>query len=356
MITEGKMNINIEPLAVVTRNDYIESIHYGYICVVDSDGNIIYSLGDPNSKFYFRSSAKPIQVIPTIMSGATEYFNLSQKDIAIACASHSGEKMHQDTVKNILKKLDLDGSALHCGTMLPYNHEEHKNLLEAGKKPDVFHCACSGKHSTMLAYARYKGYDIDTYEELANPVQQDILKVVSEFTEVPPGSIPTGTDGCGLPIYVLPINRIALSYAKLIKWSREPDSYYHDACLKIFNAMNEFPEMVAGTHEFCTELMSVTKGKLIGKVGSEAVYCIGIKESNLGICIKIIDGNERAVYPVVIHLLKELNILDNIEFDKLKHWHQTTLFNNLKEEIGYIKPVFSLLHPGSLDRNPGQKL
>ncbi|MCX8131966.1 MAG: asparaginase [Clostridia bacterium] len=335
----------MEPLAVVTRNDYIESIHYGYICVVDSSGQVLYNLGDYNTKIFFRSSAKPIQVIPLIQSGAAKAFNFSKKEIAIACASHSGQKIHQETVEEILKKVVLDEANLHCGIMTPYSEEENKKLIAEGRSPSILHCSCSGKHSAMLALAKFRGHGANDYEKATNPVQQEIIKTISEFTDEDVNSIPIGTDGCGAPIYLLPINKIALSYARLVKHSQNSESPYYNSCKTVFDSMTQFPEMVAGDYEFCTELMQVTKDTLIGKVGCEAVYCLGIKEGNLGVCIKIVDGNERAIYPVVIQVLSELGILSTTEFNSLKHWYRQALKNNLSETIGEILPAFSLKSP-----------
>lgn len=346
----------MEPLAVVTRNDYIESIHFGYVCVVDSSGRVLYFLGDYNTKIFFRSSAKPIQVIPLIQSGAAEAFNFSKREIAIACASHSGQKIHQETVEEILKRLKLEEVNLHCGIMTPYSEEETKNLILRRKSPSVFHCSCSGKHSAMLALAKFRGYSIENYQTITNPVQQEILRTVGKFTDEDVNSIPIGTDGCGVPIYLLPIKKIALSYARLTMYSQNTGSPYYHSCKTVFEAMSQFPVMVAGDHEFCTELMQATSGKLIGKAGSEAVYCVGIKEGNLGVCIKIVDGNERAVYPVVIAILKELGILSSSELNSLKHRYRQALKNNLGEITGEILPVLTFNAAQIKNVHPGMKL
>lgn len=346
----------MEPLAAVTRNGYIESVHYGFICVSDSKGNIIYSLGDYSTSIFFRSSAKPIQAIPFIHSGAAKSFNFSLEEIAIACASHSGQKIHQLTVSRILSKLELDETNLHCGTMAPYNEEENRRLAAEGITPSVFHCSCSGKHSAMLALSKFRGYSLEDYERKEHPVQQEIIKAIAEFAEEDVDSIPTGVDGCGVPIYMLPINKIALSYGKLIEGSQNKSAPYHDACKTVVDAMIAHPEMVAGDYEFCTELMRKANGKLIGKVGCEAVYCLGIKEGSLGVCIKVVDGTERAVYPVVIELLKELKVLNDDELSKLKRWHKYPLRNNLNEQIGQIVPIFNRKVPADSRQLLGRRL
>lgn len=330
----------MEQLAVVTRNRYVESIHQGYICVVDSDGKVIYKKGDIDTAFFFRSSAKPIQIIPFIQSGGAKAMGYTLKEIAIGCASHTGEPKHQQTVLNVLKRLNLDVENLRCGIKKPYNEDENNRLRFEGKKPSELHSGCSGKHAAMLAYSKYLGCDISDYNKISHPVQQEVLKAISYFSDQDIDNIPMGVDGCGLPIFILPIYRMALSYARLIKYSKDSDNSYHQACKTVFEAMNKHPEMVAGTGEFCTELIQYTNEKLIAKIGAEAVYCLGIKEKNLGICIKIADGSERAIYPVVIQLLLELNIINSNEYEKLKKWHLVRLINGLDEHIGYIIPVF----------------
>ncbi|HHU91374.1 MAG TPA: asparaginase, partial [Clostridiaceae bacterium] len=133
----------MEQLAIVTRNRYVESTHQGCICVVDSEGNVIYKKGDINTRFFFRSAAKPIQIIPFIQSGGAKAMNYTPKEIAIGCASHSGEPTHQKTVLNVLKRLNLDVKDLRCGVKRPYNEDENNRLISHGEKPSPLHSGCS---------------------------------------------------------------------------------------------------------------------------------------------------------------------------------------------------------------------
>lgn len=344
------------PLAAVTRSGYVESIHFGYLCVSDSSGKIIYNLGDENTSIYFRSSAKPIQALPLIKSGAAAAFGLSKKEISLACASHSGQEVHQRTTTEILSKLNLQQEHLHCGIMQPYNEEENSRLKAANQQPTVLHCSCSGKHAGMLTLAKFRGYSLENYESMDHPVQQEVMQAIADFTDTDMGDIPLGVDGCGVPIYLLPMNKIAMAYARLVYYAEQPDHPYHQACKVVFEAMNEYPEMVAGDYEFDTELMKRTSGKLVAKVGCEAVYCIGIREKNLGVCIKIIDGNERAVYPVVMQLLIELGILDKQEHENLKNWHKLAIKNNLEETIGEVVPIFHRSNTTAVEQLLGKRI
>ncbi len=344
------------PLAAVTRSDYIESIHFGYICVSDSSGKIHFSLGDYKTQVYFRSSAKPIQAIPLVHTGAAEAFGLSQKEISLVCASHSGQEIHQQTTLDILDKLSLGEGHLHCGIMQPYNEEENKRLKAEGRQPTQLHCSCSGKHAGMLALTKFRGYKLENYADKDHPVQKEILASIAEFTDLDPDSIPLGVDGCGVPIYLLPIDKIALSYARLVDFADQPNHKYYTACKTIVEAMIKYPEMVAGDYEFDTELMQRSRPKLIGKVGCEAVYCLGLLEKKLGICIKVIDGNERAVYPVVIQLLKDFGVLSDDEYKSLQPWHYYAIKNNLKETIGEVVPIFHLQHVSQGEHLLGKRL
>lgn len=335
------------PLAAVTRSNYVESIHFGFICVSDSTGKVIFNIGDYKTQVYFRSSAKPIQAIPLVHSGAADIFSLSKKEISLVCASHAGQEVHQQATLGILDKIGIGEESLQCGIMQPYNEDERKRLEAEGKTPTSLHCSCSGKHVGMLALAKFRGYTLENYNDVNHPVQREILESIAEFADMEPDEIPLGIDGCGVPVYLLPINKIALSYARLVDYAQQPDHPYFKSCKKIVESMLEYPEMVAGDHEFDTELMLATRPKIVAKVGCEAVYCLGLIEKKLGICIKITDGNERAIYPVVIQLLLDQSILSTEEYNRLMPWHNYAIKNNLSEVIGGVVPIFQ--HQNSID-------
>lgn len=343
----------MKPLVAVTRNNYIESIHYGLICVVNSNGRVLHHIGDIKTKIFFRSCAKPLQTLPVIQSGAAKTFGFSLKDIALACGSHTGQSFHRETVASVLKKIGLTEKSLHCGIKAPYNKDENIRLLSKGLSPSLLHCTCSGKHAAMLALSKYRNYPLNGYEKITHPVQNEILNTIAYFAGEDAGSIPTGIDGCGVPIYLLPIYKTALSYAKMMHYSQDSQSAWHEACKTVYHAMTQYPEMVAGEGEFCTELMQAAKGNVIAKIGGEGVYCVGVKEGNLGICIKIADGNERGIYPAVIKVLSDLNILDNDSLAKLESWYNPAIINNHGEKIGEIMPVFHLKKSATDSHNLG---
>src|SRR5215813_6810025 len=174
-----------EILAQVIRGETVESVHRGHFIVLDGDGNTVAAAGDPDTITFYRSSCKFLQAIPLITSGAADSFGYTEEEIALACASHSGEKRHVEIAASMLAKIGLDETALHCGTHMPFYRPEAEELIREGKKPSTLQNNCSGKHSGMLAVAEKIGADIETYEHLENPVQQQILDLISKFAEVP---------------------------------------------------------------------------------------------------------------------------------------------------------------------------
>lgn len=331
----------MQPLVVLTRSHVIESIHKGYISVVDSNGEELYSTDKKDIKVYMRSSGKPIQAVALASSGSLDTFGISEKELAIICSSHSGEDFHREAVDSILKKIGLSEKHLQCGVANPYNQDMMKDLIKKGERPSQLYNCCSGKHAGMLALCKYYGYPIENYTELEHPVQQLILQTIAKILSMKHDDISVGIDGCGVPTFALPISQVARLYAFLALGNNEI-GLFSEAFGRIADAMKANPRMINGDKEFCTELITNTNGRVIGKVGAEGIYCIAVPEKQLGICIKISDGNERGVYPVATHLLKELGVLSDIAMEKLEKWIQPPLKNHKGKLIGHTIPVFDI--------------
>ncbi|CAN5503748.1 asparaginase [soil metagenome] len=332
-------------LAKVIRGETVESIHRGHLIVVDGDAKTIASLGNPVIVTFFRSSAKPFQAFPFLISGAASAFGFSEKEIALACGSHSGEKIHTETIEKMLQKLGLSESDLRCGTQLPFHEETAKKMIRAGEKPTQLHNNCSGKHAAMLALARHIGADAQTYKHLENPTQQAILQCVSNFTDIPPDKIKIGIDGCAAPNFALPISAMAKSFARLIFPPKSFDKELREACRRSVSAMRNYPEMIGGTQRLDTIIMQTLRGKIISKVGAEGVYLAGVLPSpkwkkGLGIAFKIEDGEDKRARPVVaIELLRQLGILDA---ESLKQLSPMAIENRRGDIVGRVEASFDL--------------
>ncbi len=260
------------PLVEVRRGAITESRHRGHVAVVDADGRMVAKLGAPETVTFLRSSCKPHQAIPLVASGAANRFGFTEEEIAIAAGSHSGEPIHTATVGSMLRKIGLDESALKCGVHEPFSEAAARELRASGKPPHVFHNNCSGKHAGMLALAKHLGAPTESYDQPDNPAQLMILQTVAQFSGVPPGNIVLGTDGCGVPVFGVPVRAMALMYARLVTPPAEFDKATREACERLVQAMIHHPEMVGGTRDrLDTELIRAAKGRLISKVGAEDI-------------------------------------------------------------------------------------
>lgn len=330
-----------EAVVEVTRGALVESLHRGHVAVVNAKNELLYSVGDPQKVIYARSSMKPLQAIPIVETGAADRFGFSNADLSLACASHNGEDQHTERVQGILDRTGLAIADLQCGTHNPKWEAAYEALIKSGEPLTAIYNNCSGKHSGMLATARHMNESTEDYYKLDHPVQQRILEAISSLTEVPADEIVIGVDGCGVPVHGVPIENLALSFAKMADPSGLPEKR-RDAVERITTAMAAEPEMVGGTERFCTDFMRVMGGRMFAKAGAEGVYCIGDKETGLGLALKIEDGNARATTSVAVEVLSQLGMLTDEQKDRLYDYHYPKLRNARKEKIGELRPAFTL--------------
>lgn len=328
-------------LVHVYRGNYVESIHYGSVVVVDASGKLLKSVGDPRFKTFIRSSAKPVQALPVVYSGAAEKYNLTAQELAVMCASHSGEEIHVETVRSILGKIGVPEEKLSCGVHAPYHKPSADALLRAGLEPTSIHCNCSGKHSAMLTLCQYFGWDLDTYIQVEHPVQQLMIDVMSEIAEVPREDFWLGVDGCGVPVFGLPLYNMALIFAKLSVPETLPEKYRHAAQV-ITHAMYTYPQMVAGTDRICTDLMRVMNGQVFAKAGAEAVYCVGFVGKGIGLAVKIDDGGARGKELVTLKAMQDLGLISEAELAQLSRYWTPVVKNHHGVITGEQKTVFTL--------------
>ena len=338
-----------EPLVEVTRGGITESRHRGHVVAVESDGAIVAQLGAPETVTYLRSSAKPHQAIPLIASGAADRFGFTEKEIALACASHNGEPIHTELAASMLAKIGLGPEALKCGVHEPYSAEVARELRERGEEPNVLQNNCSGKHAGMLALALHLGAPTETYDEPTNPVQLAIGKIVSQFCGIPVEDIAIGTDGCGVPVFGITVKAMALMYARLIAPPPNFDEDIRNACARIVAAMTKHPELIGGTSErLDTEMMRAAKGRLVSKVGAEGVYTVGVLPCDdwprgLGLALKIEDGDDRRARPtVVIESLRQLGVLTDEALEAVSRYAFYPVLNRRGDVVGEVTPEFEL--------------
>jgi L-asparaginase II len=334
---------NSDILLHITRGSLTESSHRGHIAVTDHTGHIHYAAGNPEAFIYARSSMKPVQALTIIESGAAEAYGFTEEEVAILCASHNGEPQHTATVSAMLDKMDLTRHCLLCGPHMPYHAATAAKLAEAGHQPSELHNNCSGKHAGMLALALHTGADIGRYMEPEHTVQQRMLQTVSELAGYPEEQIVLGTDGCGVPVFGLPLHRLAAAYAELGRISCQ-DSASVRACAasRIIEALRAHPFQLAGTGRYDTRLIEVTNGRIIGKMGAEGVFALTVPSLGMGLALKIEDGADRAIYPAVTEALLQLKWLTPLEGQELAAFHTPLVRNWKGTVVGRIQPAFKL--------------
>ena len=338
-----------EILVEVIRGETVESIHRGHLIVVDGAGETLFSLGDPEFVTFFRSSAKPFQALPFLTSGAADRFSFTEKEIALACGSHSGEAYHVAAAQKMLEKIGLSEADLKCGAHLPFDEARAEEMIRSGERPTQLHNNCSGKHAAMLAIAKHLGADLKTYEHSENPVQRQILETVAKFSGVPKDEIKIGVDGCAAPNFALPLSAMALSFARLISPPEDFDEQTRQNCRRIVTAIISCPEMIGGTRRLDTLLMQSADSQLISKIGADGVYVAGVLphpkwEKGLGLAFKIEDGDDKRARAVVaIELLKKLGIFSA---GTLKELSPLPIKNRRGDTVGRVEANFELAANG----------
>lgn len=349
------------PIFELTRGRIVESTHYGAIAVVDSHGKLLASYGDPQAVAFLRSSAKPFQVMPFVERSGVEHFGLTQRELALACASHEGSQAHIDTARSIQEKVGITENLLQCGIHMPGDLESNYALIRKDQKPTPNYNNCSGKHSAMLAHAKMRGLPLDTYLDNGHPIQQDILATFADMCLLPSNRVELGVDGCSAPNFAVPLYNAALGYARLCDPHDLPDARA-TACCAITAAMTSFPEMISGHGEFDAELMKVAKGKIICKRGAEGYQAIGLLPGALapdspgvGITVKVMDGDhirrfgeeERVMHirpAIMLAILHQLGVLSSEQEQALSAFGPTLSITNHRDlAIGEGRPIFSLV-------------
>jgi L-asparaginase II len=292
------------PLVAVRRGALLESVHRGRLAVCDPEGNVLEAIGDAEAYIYARSSAKPFQALPLVLTGAADAFGLTDRELAVACASHNAEEPHLAAVRSILQKSGLSEEDLQSGAHLPLYQPEADGLIRSGEEPRPVHGNCSGKHAGMLAVCVHEGYETATYRDPGHPLQRHILGLIAEVCSLRVDEVLVAGDNCGVPAFGLPLRSFATGLARLATGEILPDELAI-AAQRIRDAMREHPFMVAGTGRFDTELMDLTD--LLVKGGAEAVLAVG-SQDGWGMALKISDGALRAVRPAALAALDGMGV------------------------------------------------
>ncbi len=344
-------NPGYQPLYQTWRGGVVESIHFGAAAIVKSTGELFAWTGYARAVTFLRSSAKPFQSIPLVELGGVERFAMTQQELAITCASHSGTDRHLQVIAGLQRKIGVSETDLLCCTHPPFDKASREKLRDQGLNPTQNHHNCSGKHTGMLGQASLLGAPKQGYTETSHPVQQGILQVFSEMTGLSLEQIAVGRDGCSVPSFAVPLYRAAWAWARLVDPGELP-AQRAKACRTLTTAMGKHPFLVAGPGRLDTRLMELAPGRIISKAGAEAFQALGILPGaispgspGLGIAIKIADGDQgkRARRAVTLEILLQLGILSSRELDEMSDLGPHQIYRNQCGIItGEGKPCFQL--------------
>lgn len=329
------------PMVAVMRGDVVGSLHRGTAAVAHWDGEILLALGDPAQPAFLRSSAKPFQLLPAVLTGAIDRFGVTDTEMAVLAASHSAEQRHQHAVLSVLEKAGLTEGALRCGTHPPMHEATAQRLLRDGRAASPVCNNCSGAHTGMLLACRARGWPLDTYGEPDHPLQRMTREILAQFAGLPHREIRFAIDNCAVPTFLLPIGKSATAFARFVAGRGVPVDLA-GAAERISNAMREHPEMVSGEARFDTDLMEAAAGTILSKGGAEGFQSVGLPEFGLGMALKISDGNARAGAPATIAILKSLGALSAEALGRLQSYAQPEVRNHQAELVGRLTTVFEI--------------
>ncbi|KAA0965653.1 asparaginase [Sporosarcina sp. ANT_H38] len=322
------------------RNDILENVHLGVICGINAEGDVLYSVGDQNHMTFLRSAAKPFQAIPVIQYGVDDKFGLTSKEAALFAASHRGEDYHIEALESILHKTGIDEDQFYCCPTYPLNEEPKANYhRKNGEQRKLYH-NCSGKHSGFIALAKVLGYDIDGYWDLEHPVQQLSLAAMADMSNYPKEAIGIGIDGCGFPVYAMPLQHIAQAYLKLACPDLIQQPEMREAVVKITGYMNAHPEMIASHDFICSVLL--TDPNIVAKGGAKGVYGFALRKERMSFALKVMDGSE-LVWPIIVaSILEQIGYENQGTIERLYELSPKVIINDNLTVVGERKIVFDL--------------
>lgn len=328
------------PLVAATRGDGVESLYYGSIAVVSTGGQRLCAAGDADFPIFTRSTLKPFQALPFVGDGGPVHFGFSAQQVALMCASHSGEPRHIDAVLDMLARIGCSEAQLGCGSHAPLFYAATGATLPPGLTVTPLHHNCSGKHTGFLAWCRLHGQPFASYLDPGHPLQRAIRHSVAALAGCAEDDMPCGVDGCGAPNYALPLGRLAYAYARLAAGGG--DGPQAAALAGLYAAMTAHPEMVSGEGRDDLALMRAAPADWVAKGGAEGVQAIGVGSRGLGIALKIADGSRSALRVAVAAAIEQLDLLPLRRHPDLARWRDSELCNHAGRRIGRLMPVFKL--------------
>jgi L-asparaginase II len=330
-----------KPIRVIgTRGKVVETEH-DIVYAVVRDEKVIDSGGDIDLNRAMRSSAKLIQAIVCVETGAASAYRLTPAELAVIASSHNGNDIHVRAIRRILAKCGVSENHFQCGLHSGVVQETIDRLLPQGHRVKRIHHNCSGKHAGIIASCKHMGWPLDTYRSPKHPWNRRVFELISLFTDIPAKKVSYAIDGCGVPVIFTPVRESAIAYARY----GTPDNLpvpIAAAARRIAAAVNRHPYHNSGRTRFLAALYKAAPGKFVAKEGGQGVFCLGVLDTGMGLAVKILDGRNYSYNPyepALIHLLKRHGLLTRSQLSKLKKYRRPEIVNSRKETVGYLQVV-----------------
>lgn len=326
------------PLIETTRGGTSECLHFGAVAVVDPAGTVLAHAGDPFWTTFTRSTLKALQALPFMQAGGPRQLGFSREQVAMLCASHSGEPMHVKQVESMLEKAGVSYRKLQCGCHVPM-------FVELGVAPapvsyDERHHNCSGKHSGFVACCALHGWPVESYLAPEHPLQQSIRTAVAQAVGLASEQLKMGTDGCSAPNYAMPLAQLARGYARLA--SGVDDAQFGESFAALADAMTAHPDLVSGTGRNDLAFMRAGRGDWVSKAGADGVQVVASRSRREAFALKISDGNKTAVYAASVAVMDQLGWLDERQREELRPWRAESILSIRGAPVGERRAVFTL--------------
>jgi len=328
-------------LVEVTRGAVVESAHRGAVSVFDADGKAVWEIGDTDRPVFPRSAVKAIQALPLVESGAADAYGFGNRELALACASHSGEPAHVELATTMLARAGLDRKALECGAHWPSSHDATIALARAGDLPNALHNNCSGKHSGFLCTCVHSGIAHSGYVKAGHALQEMVRDVMQSVTGAAHDVDHCGIDGCSIPTYAVPLKSFAQGFARMAT-GRGFLPERAKAAKRLLSACMAEPFLVAGTGKADVALMQAAPGRIFVKTGAEGVYCAALPELGLGIALKCDDGAGRAAEVMIAAVLARLLRGDDALAARLAELARPAIESRVGAKVGLLRPTAAL--------------
>jgi L-asparaginase II len=333
---------SLVPLIETTRGGTPECLHFGAIAVSDTQGRVLAGAGDPHWLTFTRSTLKALQALPFMQAGGPQKMGFSSENLAMMCASHSGEPMHVAQVQEMLDKAGLTYKKLQCGCHVPMFVE--LGVAPAPAEYDERHHNCSGKHSGFLAMCVQQGWPVETYLDPGHPLQQAIRREVARAVGLAPEALKMGIDGCSAPNYAMPLANLARGYARLA--SGAADAEFGASFAQLADAMTARPDLVSGTARNDLAFMRAGQGDWVTKVGADGVQAFASRSRGQAFAVKISDGSKVALHAATVAVLDQLGWLDEEQREALRPWRAEAIASIRGAPVGERKAVFALQFAG----------